>query len=69
MQNQFDILDGVQGSGGWLIFPTDRDGIIELARKKHLPPDVIEGLQKIPDKVYNNIGEVVAAASKFSVGG
>ncbi len=50
-----------------MIFPADKDQILEQARKKHLPGDVMHQLEKIPDKKYNNIGELVSEAVKGAV--
>lgn len=66
MNDSLDMMEGVMKPGGGLIFPANRDEITRLAQEKHLPPDVISSLQKIPDREYANIGELVAAVSKVS---
>lgn len=66
MSDDYGIMEGTLNPVGGLMFPATRDDVIALARRKHLPPEVVQELHRIPDKVYNNIGEVIAAASNFS---
>ena len=50
-----------------MIFPADKDQILDQARKKHLPGEVVDQLEKIPDKKYSNIGELISEAVKGGV--
>jgi hypothetical protein len=43
-------------------FPATKDQILQHARDSHLPPDVLQKLDKLPDKKYDNIADMVRAA-------
>lgn len=45
-----------------LAFPATKDEIIDHARRSHLPPDILDKLQKLPDKKYDNVGEMIRSA-------
>ena len=48
--------------GEGLLFPATKDQIVSHAREKHLPKEVIEKIEKLPDKTYDNIGEMISSA-------
>lgn len=50
-----------------LLFPATKDQILAHARNRHLPGEVIDRLEKIPDKKYSNIGELISEAAKDAV--
>lgn len=67
MQNWFEKTKSfaeneVGNLGGCLNFPASKDEIIAQARNKHLPPEVMKQLEDMPDKKYNNLGEMISAA-------
>jgi len=45
-------------------FPASKNDVVEYARSKHLPPDVVSRLENLPDKTYDNVAEMVVAAAK-----
>jgi N-glycosylase/DNA lyase len=45
-----------------LLWPATKDEILRQARRKGVPEEVINRLEKLPDKIYKNIGEVIKAA-------
>jgi hypothetical protein len=47
-------------------FPASKDEVVSYAKSKHLPPDVISRLERLPDKTYDNVAEMVVAAAKGS---
>ncbi|MCL6629347.1 MAG: DUF2795 domain-containing protein [Armatimonadota bacterium] len=47
-----------------LVWPATKDEIVEQAKRKGLPREVVERLEKLPDKTYKNIGEVIAQAGR-----
>ena len=51
-------------AGGGMTFPVSKDEIVDNARRQHLPPEVLGRLERIPDKEYDNIGELVREAGK-----
>jgi len=42
-------------------FPATKDDIVAQARRKHLPEDVVERLEKIGERTYGNVSDLVAA--------
>ncbi|MHB1001089.1 MAG: DUF2795 domain-containing protein [Armatimonadota bacterium] len=47
-----------------LNYPASKDEIVAHAREKNLPKEVIDRLEKLPDKQYNSSGEVISSAVK-----
>ena len=47
-----------------IVFPAIKDQILDQARKKRLPPDVLQTLEKLPDKKYDNVGDLITSAMK-----
>ena len=47
-----------------IAFPATKEQILDQARKKHLPPDVFQTLEKLPDKKYDNVSDLIASAVK-----
>ena len=45
-------------------FPATKDQILQHARDSHLPPDVLQKLDKLPDKQYDNVADMVRAAMR-----
>lgn len=43
-------------------FPATKDQILQHARESHLPPDVLGKLENLPNKRYDNIGDMIRAA-------
>ncbi len=44
-----------------IAFPATKDQIVQHARDSHLPPDVIDKLEKLPDKKYGNVSDMIRA--------
>jgi len=47
-----------------LMFPTTKEQIVARLKQQGAPDTVIERAEKLPDKKYENIGELVKAAGK-----
>ena len=47
-----------------LDFPASKQDIINAAEDNNAPEQVIKALEKIPDQVYNSIGDVTAKLGK-----
>lgn len=47
-----------------LTYPATKDDIIAQARRKHMPEEIISRLEKMPDKKYENVGDVISSAVK-----
>lgn len=56
--------DKMKDSTSGMKFPASKDEVVQYAREKHLPPDVISRLEKLPDKTYDSAAEMVVAAAK-----
>ena len=56
--------DAMQGYAEGMPFPATKDQIIAHARSRRLPKEVMDKLEKIPAKTYNNIGELVSTATR-----
>lgn len=50
--------------GDGMAFPASKDEIIDNARRQRLLPDVIDRLQRIPDKKYANVCELIKESGK-----
>jgi hypothetical protein len=61
-----DIIGKVGGSANTngMCFPATKAETLEHARKNHLPGEIINQLEKIPDKKYLNLGELISSAAK-----
>jgi hypothetical protein len=44
-------------------YPSQRDDILDRARRNNAPDDVMDILNQIPDKEYNSAGDVSKAVS------
>jgi len=44
-----------------IAFPATKDQIVQHAKDSHLPPDVIERLEKLPNRKYDNVSDMVRA--------
>jgi hypothetical protein len=53
------VDDKVKNSTSGMKFPASKDQVVQYAREKHLPPDVISRLEKLPDKTYDSAAEMV----------
>jgi len=54
----------MKDSASGMKFPASKDEIVSFARQQHLPTEVISQLEKIPDKKYDSLGEMIAAAAR-----
>ena len=67
MQDPFNETDffaerkGAQYAEG-LIFPATKDQIVAHAREKHLPQDLLRKLEKLPDRKYESVADMVVSA-------
>lgn len=58
--------NGLANAMGGVTFPMTKDDVLSQARNKHLPPEILDDLSKIPDGTYNSISELISAAVKVS---
>ena len=61
-----ESASGGLGFSEEIAFPATKDQILDQARKKHLPPDVLQQLERLPDKKYDNVSDLIASAVKGS---
>lgn len=45
-----------------MTFPATKDQILAHARENHMPQEIIDRLEKLPDKQFNSISELVISA-------
>ncbi|MHB0913440.1 MAG: DUF2795 domain-containing protein [Armatimonadota bacterium] len=45
-----------------MVFPASKDDILAEGRRQHLPPEVMERLERLPDKKYSSVSEMVTTA-------
>lgn len=43
-------------------FPASKDDIVAHAREKNMPKEVIDRLEKLPEKNYNNPDDIITTA-------
>ena len=48
-------------------FPAGKKEIIDHAKKNHMPPEIVQKLEKLPDKEYKDISDLVVTTVKESM--
>jgi hypothetical protein len=56
-----DAIANVTDSLHGLDFPKPKEDVLEYARDRNADDHVIEVLERIPDKVYNTMGDLITA--------
>jgi hypothetical protein len=65
LQKGTDIVkDKIDDYTEGLKYPASKDEIVAHAREKNLPKEVIDRLEKLPDKQYNSSGDIISSAVK-----
>jgi Protein of unknown function (DUF2795) len=58
-QNEQDLAAAMSG----IDFPTQRDGLVEQAKKNRVSQDVIDRLSRLRDGDFSNVAEVMDATN------
>ncbi len=61
------VEEKVRGIGSGMRFPASKSEIIAHAQNQHLPREVISQLQKLPDRTYDNLGDMVSSAVRAAL--
>ena len=48
-------------------FPASKRDIVDHAKKNNMPPEIVKRLEKLPDKEYKDISDLVVTTVKESV--
>lgn len=46
-----------------IAFPASKTQLLAEARRQNLPPDVVEKLERLPDRTYSDITDLVRSAT------
>ena len=57
---------GTPGYAEGLNFPAAKDEIVAHARRRRLPKEVMDQLERLPDREYKNVSDLVTSALKGS---